>query len=510
MRLLRGFPLVLMAIGVATRVAPLFDLHGRNLRQFPTEDGYLMLTIARNLALGRGMSIADGTIPTNGTQPLMSFLYAAGFWLVGGDKAWGVWLAQVMQISIALATAFAAWHFGRRLLAGQPDADGTAALAAALWFASPLAIGNTQNCLETGLYTLALLGLATFLLRLSARPQWTFGSCVGLGALLALAFWVRNDASLLVTAVCAARMLPALTRGFAGIWRRGLECFAIGATAVLGALPWLVYNKLQFGYLRPISGVAEASAYSPGDNLLHIPIAIAEYALITLPIPHTLESHPLAILGSVIVSVLVLCGSVALAQRLDPAGRRCLAILGLCLATFVAFYSLAFGVGWFIPRYFSPFAPFLMLISVYWGRQGLVAVDLPPLRFAVAAGLLALVVGLSARLFIQGDHHAHFHVVEWVDQNVPDEVWVGAIQTGTLGYFHDRTINLDGKVNPFALEAKLAGRIPEYVVDTPIQFLADWVGIAGWLELPPLHDRFTLRLLDVEENLAVLERQPGA
>ena len=236
MRLLRGFPLVLMLVGLAARVSPLFDLHGRNLRQFTTEDGYLMLTIARNLALGRGMSIADGTIPTNGTQPLLSFVYAGGFWLVGGDKEWGVWLAQVLQIAIAVAAAFLLYHFGRRLLAGQPGADGTAAVAAALWFASSRAVAHTQNGLETGGYALVLIGVAACLLRMppGERP-WPLGRCAALGALLGVAFWARNDASLVIAAVCAARVLPALGHGLAALWQRGLESFVIGAASVLVA-----------------------------------------------------------------------------------------------------------------------------------------------------------------------------------------------------------------------------------------------------------------------------------
>ena len=60
------FLLALLAIGFISRVLPLLDQDGRVIRQFPTEDGYLMLTIARNMALGHGMSTAGGTIPTNG------------------------------------------------------------------------------------------------------------------------------------------------------------------------------------------------------------------------------------------------------------------------------------------------------------------------------------------------------------------------------------------------------------------------------------------------------------
>jgi len=96
--------------------------------------------------------------------------------------------------------------------------------------------------------------------------------------------------------------------------------------------------------------------------------------------------------------------------------------------------------------------------------------------------------------------------VEWVQKNVPDDVWVGAVQTGTLGFFHDRTINLDGKVNPDALRARLAGRTQEYVLASPIEYLTDWVGIETWLHGTALEGRFERRVLDRERNLAVAQR----
>lgn len=513
MRLLRGFPLVLMLIGLAARISPLLDLHGRNLRQFTTEDGYLMLTIARNLALGRGMSIADGTIPTNGTQPLLSFVYAAGFWLVGGDKEWGVWVAQCLQIAIGVAAAFLLYHVGQRILAGRPDADATAAVAAALWFASSRAVAHTMNGLETGGYTLALLGVAAWLLRMppGERP-WPIRQCAVLGALLGLAFWARNDASLVIAAVCAARVLPALGRGLAALWQRGLEGFAIGATSVLVASPWLLHNKLHFGHWRPISGIAQASSYTLGENLVDLPLTIAEYVLIVLPVPPGLEQHPLVVAGCLAICLAALGAGAVLARQLEPAGRRCVAIVGLALAAFVAFYGLTFGVGFFLSRYFFPFSPFLALLTVAWVRR-LLAAPAPRWALPAAAAVATLLVAaLDVRLYLRGlTHQGHFQVVEWVQENVPDDVWVGAIQTGTLGFFHDRTINLDGKVNPRALEARLAGRTQEYVLETEIQYLADWAGgIDTWLEIPAFRGRFELVVSDPERNLAVLRREAGA
>ncbi len=128
--------------------------------------------------------------------------------------------------------------------------------------------------------------------------------------------------------------------------------------------------------------------------------------------------------------------------------------------------------------------------------------------------LLVLVLLLNVRLYKLGTTHEHFQVVGWVDQNVEALTWVGAVQTGTLGFFHDRTINLDGKVNPQALDAVLKRQIPTYVVEATfddqgrqIDYLVDWVGIAGWMELEPIKSHFELLVKDEQQNLAVLQRR---
>ena len=81
--------------------------------------------------------------------------------------------------------------------------------------------------------------------------------------------------------------------------------------------------------------------------------------------------------------------------------------------------------------------------------------------------------------------HDHGQVVQWVSDHLAPATWVGAPQSGTLGYFHDRTINLDGKVNPLALQARQDNRLFHYIVnDTPIEYIADWYGFARWVDHP--------------------------
>jgi hypothetical protein len=104
----------------------------------------------------------------------------------------------------------------------------------------------------------------------------------------------------------------------------------------------------------------------------------------------------------------------------------------------------------------------------------------------------------------------HDQVVEWVLNNVPENEWVGAVQTGTVGFFHDRTINLDGKVNPEALQALLLRKIPEYVVSKRVAVIADWYGIDTWMSLSPIKENYRLVVADEEHNLSVLARNDWA
>ena len=73
-----------MLVGTAVRLAPLTS--DRRTIAAISEDGYLMLTVARNVALGRSLTIADGTIATNGVQPLATFAWAGLHWLAGSER----------------------------------------------------------------------------------------------------------------------------------------------------------------------------------------------------------------------------------------------------------------------------------------------------------------------------------------------------------------------------------------------------------------------------------------
>jgi len=506
---------LLFTVGFVARVAPLLDVGGRMLRQFPTEDGYLMLTIARNIALGKGMSVSDGLQPTNGTQPLGALLWAAMFWLVGGDREHGVLGVLILQLAFSCAAALLLYALGQRLLREQPFGTSAALVVSAAWFASPLTVVHSMNCLETGLYSLVVVLVALVFAESPRAESWGSRRCLGVGALLGLAFWTRNDAVFLVLAACLLHVGWALRDPAKPLVTRIGETLLFGATSVAIAAPWLVFNHVRFGGIVPVSGRSEALEGSFAANLWRIPIAVFEYTTLYLPIPNAIERAPwvLAVGGVACIAVTAVAARVF---RTGSTGARAVACLaatfGLCL---LSFYGLSFGAGYFFSRYTFPLSPFLALLSGallprFWEAAGSRAWKWTPPASAIL--LCALAIGLNARLYWNGTSHMHFQVVDWVQEHVANDSWVAAPQTGTLGFFHDRTINLDGKVNPAALAARLAdGNATRYFLEQrQIEYLADWEGIAIWAKVPRIAAQFELVVDDPARNLAVFRRRDHA
>lgn len=485
---------------------------------FLTEDGYLLLTVARNMAIGLGMSVSDGTIPTNGVQPLITFLFTLPYLITGGDKVTSLIGVNLIAAAISVASFFAVRAFAGKVLAAQSSELFSDPLwpwlAAALWFTGPLLLLHTMNGLETGLYTMfVLLSLLQFSRVVTLGIEAGTMDRLALGALCGLTFLARNDGAFLVMAIFALwglRELVGLRIGFGVVLRRVVPP---GLVTLAFAAPWMISNQINFGSIIPISGSAQSIGISFGQNATLLPAKLFEYVLPMFPVPNGIEQRPVFIFCALAVVVVVLLWFFWRALR--SGGPICLVIAAYAIyaATLIGYYGFNFGAPHFLSRYLAPAAPLLIVAALTSGLALAHALS-GPKAFAVASwtGLagLALSTILLARLLFPGVHeHEHFQVVRWVEANVPDEDWAGAVQTGTLGYWHDRTINLDGKVNPEALAVlREEGNILRYVTESEIQYLADWYGIADWVNrgVPDFTEAFEVVVEDPEANLGVLRR----
>jgi hypothetical protein len=480
-----------------------------------------MQTVARNIALGNGLSTAAGTIPTNGVQPLATVLFAALFAVAGGSKTGGVALVTVFSTLVVAAAAFLLFRVARRYYApifGDAPTPAAAALAvgaAAMWFIAPQITSHSMNGLETGVYYLAILGALSFYLSFSqtpAKPSWP--QRILLGVLLGFVFLARNDGVFFIAALLLSHLLlgdrtrPALTR-------RLTDCVAAGVTSIIVASPWLIFNFNLFGTIMPISGIAESHRAHFGYNIDALPANLFEATTLFAPIPRALESNPAVAVCAVLIPIAIAVAGWFAVGRRSLASRRIYMTTIIFTVAIALYYSLFFGAKHFVPRYYSAFSPLMWMLTVAVGAQIVAGVARNPrtTQFAITAVIAAFVLfaaNIAFKRYANGPYHQHRQVVEWIDQNAGEDVWVGAIQTGTLGFFHDRTINLDGKVNPYALEEKLAkGHVLDYVEASDITYLADWAAIADWVDSPnatTFSKTFTVVVKDQKKNLGVLKR----
>jgi hypothetical protein len=509
----------LILIGVAARLLPLIDLDNRLFWQYVTEDGYLLQTVARNIAIGLGMSTAEGTIPTNGVQPLVTFLFAALHFIAGGSKFSGIVLVTLFSTIVAAAAGYYAFRVAAHAFSGLKHGRALAAISAASWFAAPHIITHSMNGLETGLYFAAILFTLNYYLSLvsdSSLP-FTTGQRVRFGLLLGLTFLARNDAVFFIGGLLLAHLALGGEHAGGGRRHRFNDCLVAGTISLLVAAPWLVNNYALFGSIIPISGISESRNAHFGQNLSGIPATLFGSAFIFTPVPLTLQHAPPVILMSLICVPVSLLGFWFFAAKLTLASRRFFLgslIFALCIA---GYYGLFFGAAHFLSRYIAPLSPFL------WLATSATAFFILCLSFRTFVGIrraalsaaLVLVLGSAAfalsdviRGYSKGTSQMHKQVVGWVQKNVSESQWVGAPQTGTLGFFHDRTINLDGKVNPAALRAILRkGHVLEYARNSTIDYIADWYGMADWVK----HDlqfaeEFEVVVRDEQANLGVLRR----
>ena len=500
------------------RTAPLIEGGDRLRHQCITEDGYLMLTIARNIALGHGFSIANGEIATNGTQPLTTLLFAGCIWLAGGDRILGLYPVVAAQILWSIAGAIALYFCTRSLLYRGPHAKLVALLAAALWFFSPTSLYHMQNGLETGLYSLLiLLSIAAYdLLRPKLMGAASWGACLALGVLLGLTFLARNDACFLIAVMLVVHLIVMYRRGTGS--RGFLQCFAIGLSSIAIASPWLWFNVSRFGHVVPVSGRAEAHNVVFAHNLRYAFIALLENLTLLLRIPGSLERSMTTTMASALL--LFVGGLYAWRKRnwftanFSPGTG----ILAAFVAVLFVYYALFFGMPGFLGRYLFP----VTILSAIVLASLAISISISNLQspisnsravrgvsWIIMAFALLLTIAFNLRIYRNGRNHLHSQVVAWVDENVPEDVYVGATQTGTLGYYHDRTINLDGKVNPIAFEYRKQQRIAEYARTANVQYIVDWVGHAAWAKLPEFAPYYELIVEDRDKNLAVLQlKQP--
>ena len=476
-----GGPLVVapLAATIVAGTALAFAPPGELARMAPTEDGFYALAVARQLGLGHGITI-DGAIETNGFQPLWSFLCAPLYALVDGDRVLGLRLTQLVGTALWLTFAAGLAGYARAVARRQGLRGDLAAVVAAVVAVGSFSVFRVfHNGLETGLQ---LLLLVVAVMTLDRERTWSPGRTAAVGLLLGALVWARLDA---VAFVAAFGGLGALA------WVRGrgplVGPLAACLLAAVLMLPWLAWNVSVDGHLVPTSARAQATHIDIAQNAASALRGAAAWVLPPILRPSMHGDHHAGDAAAVVALALLGAAIAVVARR--AGGLRLghgTAALWLYAGFLVAYYVLAHAAWWFMDRYLAP----VLVLAVPWLAC---AAEHALRRRPRAIGALAVAVAaVNLPLFAvmlrapreppawaaggsnTGTHpNLNWDQTAWTLAHVQSGCRVGALESGTLIYFRDRVVNLDGKVNFAALRARRAGRLPEYVRASGVDVLVD-------------------------------------
>lgn len=491
-------------VGTIARLLPL--LNEQSLMYSISEDGYYMLTIARNIAMGLGMSVSDGTIPTNGTQPFMTFIFSIIYLITSGDKIQSLRFILLLQFIISVCGAVLIYKFGKNLFQNNEYKYKVGFVSSALWYASTISIANTMNGLETGLYAVAIFFvLYLFVFRFKKN---TYRDYIFPGIILGILFLIRNDAVFFILAICSVVFFK--YNKDESVYKKFVNIFIIIISSIIIGLPWLLYNKIYFGSFTPISGIAQMNEGGFAGNLIYLPGILTEYLLVMIPIPNRLEMNPIVIFICSVFIVSVIYLILRHYKNLERAQKTILLIMSVFIAELCIFYGVFFGASWFLQRYLFPVSAIMTLVSVsilfkasekYNSKRKIK--EWLFLSFSLIIILIFIVHG-----FAQLKKNPYFKYTNWVVNNVDKNVWVGALQSGTLGYFHDKTINLDGKVNPEAFKARMEKRLGEYAEEKKIKYIVDWISFLEVMDYYLPDGKYKILIQSNEQDLVVLKYTP--
>jgi hypothetical protein len=416
--------------------------------------------------------------------------------IAGGDRTTGLRLSQVLSTVLWLAFVALIALIARDLARRHGSHGMLAAAAAAIVAAGSVSIFRLfHNGLETGL-TLALLAAAVALL--DRWERWTPRRTVAAGVLLGALALARVDEVVFVAAFGAVATLRAYrARRATGAARATAAAVARAATGpltacVIAALvlsPWIAYNISLDGSPMPSSGKAEGAHVDVAHNLDSALRAAGAWSLppVLRPSMHFTPIPVSEVLATLAIA-LVIAAAVYVRRRRrakTPLGNGTTALLAF-VPLLAAWYVFNFGPWWFMERYLAP----LLLLTIPWLATALeLRKPRPPALGALAAIVLIANVPVfavlasgskappawAARDSNLGAHPNlnHTEQLAWIDDHVDPRCVVGGFEAGTLVYFRDNVVNLDGKVDHDALQARMDGRTPQYVDERRIDLIVD-------------------------------------
>jgi hypothetical protein len=486
-RWVRWWALILIFAGIIVQSSAILVKREALAHSPFEEDTFFHMAVTRNMAMGKGITI-DGVERTSGAQP-GNFVYALAHLAARFDKWQALRWARLLDLLASIGAAGCLYLIVRQLLHREPKekAMAYALLTAGIWLSSFPVLRVNLNGYETGFAALMLLACTAVYLKLwpagptGARGFWMD---VALGGLFGLTVLTRVDHGLLAVsaALCFLGLSPEPLK------RKCVRVLTWTLVAGTITTPWWFFACRVGGSIMPISGTASAfqmtfhgywwsvgqCARIGSESILAMPMLSFTSALG--------DSRPWALLLIGFTAVLAwyyyITKPVAV-LKINPFDLRPLAFLALFGLLLMAYYVFFHGSWWFMKRYTHPIrASVYIFAGLYVGWLAFCFEKRRRVKpvwvfSGILAGHLLMTIALTIKTYNETESNDFMKKAAYLQAHCQDGK-IGAFQSGTLGYFLDNVVNLDGKNNARALTAVTTGKVIDYMRAQNLKYITDW------------------------------------
>lgn len=432
-----------------------------------TEDGYYMLTVAWNIAEGKGFAY-NNNVRTTGVQPLATLLYSIPAYVVqsfGGDKYDLARAAIILSALLQVVFAFLIYKLASAI-AITPDKGLYFLISVCVVLLNFKVLLNFANGLETGMYLILLSIFFSYWIRFN-NYQLKIKQIVWLGFLSGLLLLCRLDSLVILFTFY---FLLAFSKKL-----KVTQLIPIFIIALLIYLPWQLYVWDVTGNLLQSSARSQTGLFPFFD----LPYKLEQY--FSSIIQHT---TPFLFTGNILVWLMFPLGLAYLAlvyfyhkkfnsQIIKSEKVKVVSAIAISFAVLLVIYFFFSSA----PHFYFRYSAFIMVLSFpilvvlfaelfkKFRRHQTVFVVMISIIFCVQT-YLYLHSGKSARAFSVR--------LEFVEANFTKDNRIAAFQTGILGYFNENVYNLDGKMDNEALGSFSNGGIEQYIEKLNVDVIMEW------------------------------------
>jgi hypothetical protein len=436
---------------------------GSSLNKKPfIEDAWYGFSIARNIANGFGITI-DQSQATNGFQPLQ-VLTDSILYLFSNSDDLAITLSFSLRLLLHILSAIVFSNLIKQLVKG-PRSEYFHIFTFSIYLFHPAIITSALNGLETGLLLFLFLVFITLVKNhTSIKP--TKYSIVSTTLCAIALIYTRID--MIVVLSCFL------------IWYFFYFSKRIAMRMVLAIFtaitPWLFWNFVNFGSIVPISGQQQQDPSFSLFRIMHLVKALLYNASPWLGATYDNNSLYLEVVSFLSRVFFFLWIMLFLPSKLnlfrfhltkrDFSGTICVLALGLLVLS--CYYGIITFATYFYQRYTVLIAPLVLILILLKVSE----TTKTQRQIIITAFIISILQFLMYYHSTKSENILYDNQVHLVMESIPEDEIVGARQSGTLGYFRNRVINLDGKVNPRAPKDEYA--MNKYLKREGIDWLCDW------------------------------------